>query len=271
MNKIVKKTLSFLIALNFFYSIECFSEFKIYDATLYKNKPSLNQYKIKTIPIIYENVFFGKNKSTEIFPGISNIKKAVSNIKKSGSNIIILDIERWEVKGNADLAQKSVNKYIKVIDNIRQQSVESLIGYYGLPPIRDYWRAVSGINSMAYKSWAKENDAIQLLTAKVDVIFPSIYTFYSDQVGWEKYAIAQISEARRLGGQKPVFVFLWPQYHDSNKILGGRYIPTEFWRLQLETVKQHADGIVIWGGWQQNWDANAPWWLETLKFMEEKL
>lgn len=36
----------------------------------------------------------------------------------------------------------------------------------------------------------------------------------------------------------------------------------DYWRLQLETVRQHADGIVIWGGWNGNgparWDNAMP-------------
>jgi hypothetical protein len=39
--------------------------------------------------------------------------------------------------------------------------------------------------------------------------------------------------------------------------------------MELETARQSADGIVIWGGFQQTWDNDAPWWLETQKFLKE--
>jgi hypothetical protein len=250
-------------------SMESLAEFTIYDATLYKNKPDLTTYNIKYLPIIYENTFFGDNKSKDILPETDNISKVANIIETSGSNIVVLDIERWKLKGSNYLVYNSVVKYRKVIDNTRKQGSRALIGYYGLPPIRDYWRAITNENSLEYLAWKKENDNIQQLASDVDIFFPSLYTFYSNQKGWKKYAIAQISEARRLGNEKPIIVFLWPQYHESNKILGGKYLSAEFWRLQLDTAKKYADGVIIWGGWKQNWDANAPWWFETLKFMKD--
>ena len=259
----------YVVILSFFYSVESLAEFTIYDATLYKNKPDLSGYKVKKIPIIYENTFFGQNKSKYIIPNNLAIEKVVKLINNSSSNLAVLDIERWGLKGSRGLVADSVTKYRKVIEKTRQMGGKSLIGYYGLPPIRDYWRATSNSESYGYRNWQKENDAIQQLTNDVDVFFPSLYTFYSDQEGWRKFAIAQISEARRLGKGKPVIVFLWPQYHESNKVLRGKYLPIEFWRLQLNTAIQYADGVVIWGGWQQNWDNNAPWWKETLSFISD--
>jgi hypothetical protein len=114
------------------------------------------------------------------------------------------------------------------------------------------------------------------MTPYVDAIYPSLYTFYPDQDGWLKYALANISEARRYG--KPVYVFLWPQYHESDPAVAWRFIPADYWRLELETAKQYADGIVIWGGWQYSgkrlnwlleWDDTAPWWIETQDFMAD--
>jgi len=259
----------YVLILSVFYSIESLAEFIIYDATLYKNKPDLSAYKVKQLPIIYENTFFGKNKSKHIIPNDFSIRKAVKLIEGSGSNLVVLDIERWELKGRRGLVADSVAKYKKVIEKTRQMGAKSSIGYYGLPPVRDYWRAISNKESDEYRDWQKENDAIKPLANDVDVFYPSLYAFYSDQQGWKKYAIAQISEARRLGKDKPVIVFLWPQYHNSNKILRGQYLSTKFWRLQLDTAKQYADGVIIWGGWKQEWDKDAPWWLSTLKFIKE--
>ncbi len=72
-----------------------------------------------------------------------------------------------------------------------------------------------------------------------------------------------------MAKNKPVIVFLWPEYHDSNMILKGNYIEKEFWRLQLDTVFKYADGLIIWGGWKQEWDSNAIWWKETIQFIQE--
>ena len=64
-------------------------------------------------------------------------------------------------------------------------------------------------------------------------------------------------------------MFLWPRYEENKPTdVTGQYMPADFWRLQLETCRQYADGIVIWGGWQEQWDENAPWWVETKKFLQ---
>jgi len=66
-----------------------------------------------------------------------------------------------------------------------------------------------------------------------------------------------------------VYVFLWPEYHIGNIWLRGKNIPGRFWRHELEFCRERADGIVIWGGWQKQWDADAPWWKETQDFLRQ--
>lgn len=149
-----------------------------------------------------------------------------------------------------------------------------VVGYYGAPPLRDYWKSLSSPASKEWASFAKENDQMRPLAGSVDILFPSLYTFYTDRGGWVRYAYAQIAEARRYGNGKPVYVFLWPQFHESNPSLKGAYLPVDFWRLQLQMAKQYADGIVIWGGWGSNngpvkWDNNAAWWRVTKEFMKK--
>jgi Hyaluronidase. len=122
-----------------------------------------------------------------------------------------------------------------------------------------------------------ENDRIISLAQTVDVFYPSLYTFYTDKAGWVEYATAQISEARRLANGKPVFAFLWPQYHNSNRLLKCQFLPADYWQLQLETVSKLADGVVIWGGWDVcnskgkalQWNDNAKWWQVTKAFIKK--
>ena len=119
-------------------------------------------------------------------------------------------------------------------------------------------------------SVGKQDDSLASVASFVDVLFPSVYTFYEDRSGWQNYAIAQIQEARRLSRGKPVYIFLWPQYHPSNKKLANTFLPGNYWRLELETGRKYADGAVIWCcGNSQAWDNKAPWWLETQDFLKE--
>ena len=144
-------------------------------------------------------------------------------------------------------------------------------GVYGTVPVPDYWRAIRDPASEEFQSWQQDNDRLEGVSDRVDALFPSIYTFYTDKQGWVTYAIAQIAEAKRKAKGKPVYAFLWPQYHGSNRVLGLRPLDPDYWELQLNTVYQHADGVVIWGGWGDNgpesWNEGALWWQVTKRFM----
>jgi Hyaluronidase. len=261
------KNLSFLIGLILYcLSFSTHADFKIYDGFLYKNKPDLRNYNIAPIPIIYESALLSSKDKNQT-PALTNIINASRQINNSKIDKAVIDIERWPVTGNKNLVAQSVKKYQKVIQDLKASGTTKLIGYYGAPPVRDYWRAIKKPTSKEYISWQKDNDALQSLADTVDALYPSIYTFYDDQYGWVEYAKAQIKEARRLANGKPVIVFLWPKYHDSNKLLKNKYIPASFWRVQLETALAFADGAIIWGGWQETWDPNAEWWKETQDFI----
>lgn len=248
--------------------------FPVFDATLYSKKPDLSAYGLSPITVVYAQQFGPQwFKQIDLLPS-SELVTSVAREAKLKGHPVVVDIEHWPLKGSPGIVQDSLRKYMTVLQWFRGAAPELSPGYYGVPPLRDYWRAIKNQTSQEYRSWKDENDKIHSLADAVDIFYPSLYTFYPDQDGWRKYAIAQIEEARRYGSGKPVYVFLWPQYHESNRILGGRYLPEDYWRLELETAKQYADGIVIWGGWdlksnrQAKWDDNAPWWTVTKEFMK---
>lgn len=35
------------------------------------------------------------------------------------------------------------------------------------------------------------------------------------------------------------------------------------WETMARVTLDEADGLVLWGGCQQPWDENAPWWVTT--------
>jgi hypothetical protein len=246
--------------------------FIVFDGTLYTDKPDLSPYGIQPITIGY-SAKFGSEwfKQADRLPNIDAVKALARDAQQRGQ-MIVLDIEHWPLKGSPDLIRNSLGKYLAVLEWIRNAAPGLSVGYYGAPPIRDYWRAIKDPSNQEHKTWMEENDQIRSLASAVDVYAPSLYTFYADQEGWRKYALAQIKEARRYGNGKPVYVFLWPQYHDSNRILGGHYLSADYWQFELEFAKRHADGIVIWGGWNlksnrpDKWDENAAWWTVTKEF-----
>ncbi|HEU4684712.1 MAG TPA: hypothetical protein VFS39_09460 [Nitrospira sp.] len=242
-------------------------QFIVFDGTSYSNKPDLAAYGIRPIHLVYAGRFGAEwFKNQDRLPERASVQALARELADTGAPVV-LDIEHWALKGKPEFVRQNVKKYVDVLHWFRESAPGLQIGYYGTLPIRDYWRAVQAPENQAHRDWMKEDDQIRDLRDAVDVLFPSLYTFYADQNGWKTYAIAQIKEARRVGKGKPVYVFLWPQYHDSNRALGGRYLSADFWTLQLETAHQFADGVVVWSG-REEWNEHAPWWTATKRFMQ---
>lgn len=239
------------------------ASFPVFDALLYKNKPDLAQYGLSPLRMVYAQEIWAGAESRDN-PNTAKIAEVAGKIVPG--SLVCVDIEHWSVTGRTSAVKESIAKYATVMSVMKWNSPTVKAGFYGVLPIRDYWRAIGSKGKKGFDEWRRQNLKIRQLADSVDVVFPSLYTLYADQSGWEEYAIRNLQEARKYG--KPVYAFLWPQYHDMNKQLKGQYIPVDFWRLQLETCRKYADGIVIWGGYQQQWDENAPWWVETRKFME---
>jgi hypothetical protein len=246
--------------------------FVVFDATLYKNKPSFETSHIRPITVLYESRLFVANQSPAAVPPELVVRSLAKELRSSPEPVI-LDIERWTIKGDAPAVQSTVAKFVSVFSWVKDEAPTVRFGVYGTVPIPDYWRAIRDPASAEFRSWQQDNDRLEDISDQVDALFPSIYTFYLDRQDWVAYAIAQITEARRKAKGKPVYAFLWPQYHESNLLLGGKFLSPDYWKLQLTTVAQHADGVVIWGGWGANgpepWDEEAPWWQVTKRFMRQ--
>jgi hypothetical protein len=240
--------------------------FVVFDGTLYKGKPSAEQTGMKPITVLYEaSLWPGNSGDPQSVPN-ADVVKALALQASQSTGIAVVDIEQWQVMGDSATVAQSVDKYQETLQMFQQAAPSLLLGYYSVAPIRDYWSPIDGPTSPNYLAWQQENNAVAPIAQQASALFPSAYTFYTDQAGWRKYAIAQVAEARRIAPGKPVYLFLWPQY-DSNGAQGGDYLPDAYWQMELETAKQYADGVVIWGGWNQTWDSNASWWLETQHFM----
>jgi hypothetical protein len=142
-------------------------------------------------------------------------------------------------------------------------------------PLRDNWSPVKNDPEMM-KKWREANDYLKPLADSLDVICPSIYAFFPDRAEWVTYAKANIEEAKRMANGKPVYVFLWPKYHNSNKENGQKFIEGDFWKLQLETVyNSGVAGVIIWDSrlvvnnkTDSVWNPERECWKETVMFME---
>lgn len=228
----------------------------IYDSLLYTGKPSVAAYGLAPILLVYENAFWPAGAGHDQ-PDQATVQRVALTLPTDRP--VCVDIEAWSLSISSLPA--TIAKLIQVADWIHQAKPGVKMGFYSMLPVRNYWDAQNGPGNAGYDLWVQQNTMLAQVSAHVDYIFPSVYTFYDDQIGWQKYADANIQQARRYG--KPVYSFLMTTYHESNAVLKGQSIPGDYWRRQLDTTQTRGDGTVIWGGWQMAWDANAPWWLVT--------
>jgi hypothetical protein len=244
------------------------TQFPVFDATDFAQKPDLTQDGLQRIAVVYPALLWDSSNEANL-PDKSRMS-ALARLAKQSTSILVIDIEEWPLTGDPAKVTESVKKYQTVLESFKAAVPPLSVGLYGVLPIPDYWPSIQAKGSPGYLGWQKENDSLSSIASFADVLFPSVYTFYEDRNGWQKYAIAEIQEARRHAGGKPVYVFLWPQYHVSNKKLANTFLPGDYWRMELETARKYADGIVIWCcSNRQTWNERAPWWLETQGLLKE--
>lgn len=203
-------------------------------------------------------------------PNPVRIERFANEAAQMPVDLVSLDIELWSFSSGKNIKNKVNRKrFISVASLFRKNSPNVRFGFYGVLPQRNYWDPVNfklGRHN-SYREWSDLNHYLSPIADRVDVIMPSLYTFYRDVDNWKVYAESNISEARRYG--KPVIVFICPEYQTSSDPLHPSYIDYSFWKTQLEFIHQRADGIIIWTpkGLGQKWKARAGWWTATKEFM----
>jgi hypothetical protein len=258
------------------------ARFRVFDSMLFTDKPNLTRAGLENILTTDREFFAGTYPNYDTTKGDEvNSRKLARKLALTGTPLVI-DIEHWSIDIRAEqeeTVETNIRKLIQIIDWIRHERPEVKLGFYGLLPLQDYWTPVRHLTAIErgmlnakfeadYKAWQAANDRLKRLAEKVDFVFPSLYTFYDDIEGWKKYARCNIEEARKFG--RPVYPFLWMDYHDSNKELKGQQLPAETWQAELALCRELADGVVIWGGWKRQWNPWAPWWKVTVEFIQRE-
>ncbi len=235
------------------------SDFVIFDGLAYARKPSPAAPGM--VPITWIGDLWRPQVSKDSVDEVQ--VSAIFDRLRTSTGYYYLDIENWPVNSvSAEVRDESIQKLTRVIDLARREAPKAHLGFYGILPGITYWPLLR--HDGAYDDWLAGNRAVDGLAMRVDAVFPSLYTFSDDREAWKSYARQTLIEARRY--HKPVYAFLWPEFHDSTP-RRGQLVPALFWREQLALCAELADGIVLWGGWQQSWNPGAPWWQETQRFM----
>lgn len=240
--------------------------FKVAQSMHYKGGADLSADGVPYNPIVYERSLVPNANSDT--PASQEAMKAVLSSIKPGPFPTVLDVERWPIE-TPDLEKRKdhIERLIDMLKRAKEARPDMQYGYYGTLPIRVYW-PVTGFSNPALRSaWQKLNDqGVRALMPHVDALFPSLYHFDDDASRWESNTRMLLTEGRKFG--KPMYCYLSPQFHPSNKQFAGKYLSRELWRSALKTCHELADGIVIWAyAPKTEWDPQAPWWQETLAFL----
>ena len=224
---------------------------KLLDCTAYANRP----IAFERVDIHYEQFIFGADGS--VLPSFMNA------IKTPSDRWQILDIESWN----------DPIRLQQFVTDLKLQTGNK-IGVYSEAPKFSYHDPVPGYFGDPKHSpvaWKRENDKRKGLAAVVDAIFPSLYCFYDDLAGWEKYAMANLLEARRIAPGKPIYPFIWPRFHDSNAKLAEQFVPQNYFEKFLYVCGAYADGAVLWDGYRptETIDETTPWIKAYRKFAAE--
>jgi len=252
-------------------------QFEVFDCTIYRSKPNLAEYGVAPIKIIYGDEMQGMTTEAwykkykpgvlpDTFPSPQWLAKLGKKYERE--SVVVLDYEGIKAYGvSKDKYRRDIQEYVKMAQAFKSGSGAdgSKVGFYEVPPIADWGRVIHGGVDPSLRA---DNDLLKPLVEAVDVIFPSMYTWDPDVNVWLNAASVTIAEARRISQGKPVYVFVWPRYHEFNKTLSHQLIPADMWRRELEYIYKYADGIVIWDGDTSKWDENWPWWKETKDFLK---
>jgi hypothetical protein len=225
--------------------------FVVFDNMLYRGKPDTTTAGLRPASILYEGWIWPRGEPFGVLPERSAFVNILhEHVGQSGP--IVLDIERLPLSGSPGEIRGHAQVLVTLADWTRAAAPGRVVGYYG----------THTLTHVPPQSLA----AARELAAHVDALFPPMYTFDDDREAWAKKAQDEAAEARALGPGKPVYFYLWPQYHDKTP-KEFQYLAPDHWRFELETARRLADGVVIWGSGHFDWNDANGWWRVTEDFV----
>ena len=227
--------------------------FPVYDNMSYIGKPDTKKHGLIPSNIIDEGRIWPHGQNYGVLPSRRAFAAIVAaNMANPGP--IVLDIEKLPLKGSPDTLRQHLHVLATLADWTRADAPGKIVGYYG-------YNTLTGV--------PPENRSYALQLARhVDAFFPSMYTFDDDRGEWATRAKTEAAEDRGLAAGKPLFFYLWPQYHDKTP-KQFQYIDATYWKFQLDTAYRDADGIVLWGPSRFHWDETSGWWAATVEFIRQ--
>jgi len=239
--------------------------FVVHESVHYNNKPY--DTGMSRAIILYQNMLYRNSEPLSGPPNANSIQywtDTLQNLNYKG--LLVLDIEHWPIYTDTVSRQYMID----VVEAFKIFGRTYEVGYYSMIPQRNHIDSLFP-GSQGYINWKLRNDFVKpIVELHTDVIYPSLYTLYTDYGRWERYAVENMLEARRMHPTKKIIPILWPQYHDSLGQYALQYIDPDFWYQQLMTVYRYTDNVLIWKGVnKEEWSETIPWLQVTREFMNK--
>jgi hypothetical protein len=235
--------------------------FAVFDNMFYAGKPDLSRTGLIRSSVIYNRLEWKTAIAAGQFPDEAAFKEDVKKHAAEGPGPVVIDIEYVflsQTRGTTDAEVKNHFKlFVTLAKWAREAAPGHLVGYYG----HGLFPEEPG------KEYAAETKE---LIAAVDAFFPSMYVHSNQTAGqWKEKLQSLIAKAHEIAPGKPVFPYLWPQYHEATPE-SPKFVNGDYMKFQLETARDcGADGVVIWSSSKFAWK-DAPWFEALLKFVADK-
>ena len=247
--------------------------FPVFDQIDSDGSPDLTEYGISPMVVRFPRHLWDSGQALRTKPDVIHEQAIIHAVRNlSPDTLVVLDIEHWPLyRVPDDVATRHMKRLMRIIDIIRYANPDISIGYFGILPRLNY-KAVNaaerrGIEHEFYQEYRQRNELLRPLADKVDAIFPVVYVTEERQELHEQYMRRLVEEARRYG--KPVYPFVSPSYRHPHGT-PNKLIPGDVFRRHLDVLAEVADGVVIWEHPDTTWNADDPWFLETVDFIETK-
>lgn len=232
--------------------------FSVFDNMYYAHKPDLSAAGWVPSSVIYTAGELKTAIAEHRLPDEAAFKAMVRAKSAGRPGPIVIDIEYVFLSRRAKTTDAEVHDHFKLFITLARWAKEAvpghLVGYYG----HGLFPEEPG------KDYAAET---QQLCDAVDAFFPSMYTFGNrTEAEWADKLHALMAQAQRIAPGKPVYPYVWPQYHEgAAKAL--EYLPGEQMRFELDTARAAgAAGVVYWSSSRAVW-GDRPWLHVTEDFM----
>src|SRR5690606_31221657 len=151
----------------------------VFDATAYRGRPDLSQFGLERIYVAGNEFFAGTWPNYDKRRADEAATRALANKVADRGEILVINIEHWptDIRTASEAeVRETIDKFIELIQWLKEERPELEVGIYSMLPVRDYWTPVyhATRDPQRVHQWEEANRRLQELAEKVDYIFPSL-------------------------------------------------------------------------------------------------